>query len=248
MGAQILVRCFELAGASHVAADRLMQVMNSPKTPVSPLRILQTQLGLIVEQLEKIEEYDAQRPPDITYVFHQHAERVARNIEKTCIHMGLGKIVARNMYWALLPHDIGKRLLPVHLWDQEEKPDDAMKKLRRTHTELGVKLVDDVFDDILHPFKTLMTDIMLNHHEQMDGGGYRGLSGDKLSRPVRLAAIIEAFDGWSIRRPHFGKRDTSIPGVLTRIRDEKSGFFDMELFEAFAAMKMEEYKNVEGMN
>jgi len=46
MGAQILVRCFELAGASHVAADRLMQVMNSPKTPVSPLRILQTQLGL----------------------------------------------------------------------------------------------------------------------------------------------------------------------------------------------------------
>jgi HD-GYP domain-containing protein (c-di-GMP phosphodiesterase class II) len=199
----------------------------------------------IVDELEKLEIYDSQRPPDITYIFHEHAERVARNIEKTCVHMGLGKIVGRNMYWALLPHDIGKRLLPTQIWDQEEKPDDTMKKLRRTHTELGVKIVNDALGDIAHPFKILMTDIMLNHHEQIDGGGYRHLPGEQLSKPVRLAAIIEAFDGWSIRRPHFGKRDVSVPSVLKRIRDEKAGFFDMELFEAFAEMKMNEYKTFE---
>ena len=200
----------------------------------------------IVDELEKLEAYDAQRPPDITYIFHEHAERVARNVEKTCLHMGMSKEVARNMYWALLPHDIGKRLLPTHLWDQEEKPDEMMKNLRRTHTELGVKVAEETIGDIMHPFKTLMLDIMLNHHEQMDGRGYRGLTADQISKPVRLAAIIEAFDGWSIHRPHFGGRDISIPGVLKRIRDEKSGFFDMELFEAFAEMKMNEYKSVEG--
>lgn len=199
----------------------------------------------IVNELEKLEAYDAQRPPDTNYVFYQHAERVARNVEKTCVHMGLGPTVARNMYWGLLPHDIGKRLLPSTIWDQEEKPDDTLKRLRRTHTELGVKIVDEAMDDIIHPFKNLMTDIMLNHHEQIDGKGYRGLTADQISKPVRLAAIVEAFDGWSIHRPHYGGRDTTVPGVLTRMRNEKSGFFDMDLFEAFAEMKMNEYKSPE---
>jgi HD-GYP domain-containing protein (c-di-GMP phosphodiesterase class II) len=199
----------------------------------------------IIDELEKLEAYDAQRPPDIVYIFHEHAERVARNVEKTCIHMGLGKTVARNMYWALLPHDIGKRLLPTQIWDQEEKPNETMKKLRRTHTELGEKIVNDALDDITHPFKTLMIDIMLNHHEQMDGKGYRGLPAGQISKPVRLAAIVESFDGWSIHRPHFNKRDISVPGVLARIRNEKSGFFDPELFEAFEGMKLNEYGNIE---
>ncbi len=200
----------------------------------------------ILDEIDRLEAYDAQRTPGITYIFHKHAERVARNVEKTCLHIGLGNIVARNMYWASLPHDIGKRMLPPVIWDQEEKPDDTLKKLRRTHTELGVQIVDEALGDTPHPFKNLMMDIMLNHHEQIDGKGYHGISSNQISKPVRLAAIIEAFDGWSIHRPHFGGRDITVPGVLNRMRDEKSGYFDQELFEAFAEMKMNEYKNGEG--
>lgn len=197
----------------------------------------------ILDEMDKLAACDAQRPLDITYIFHEHSERVARDVEKTCLHMGLGESIARNMYWALLPHDIGKRSLPVWIWDRDDKPDEELKNLRRRHTEFGVNIVEDNLGGTEHPFKTLMTDIMLNHHEQMDGKGYRGLSAADISTPVRLAAIVEAFDGWSIPRPHFGDRDISIPGVLKRMREEKAGFFDQELFEAFAAMKMAEYKN-----
>jgi HD-GYP domain-containing protein (c-di-GMP phosphodiesterase class II) len=84
-----------------------------------------------------------------------------------------------------------------------------------------------------------MRDIMLNHHEQMDGKGYRGLSADALSLPVRLACIVESYDGYAIPRPHFGDRDISPEGVLARMRDEKGrALYDMELFEAFAEMKL----------
>lgn len=200
----------------------------------------------IQSELQKLKEYDSKRASDITYIFHEHAERVARNVEKTCLYLGLGESVARNMYWALLPHDIGKRLLPPAIWDQEEKPDKQLKRLRRTHTELGVQIVNKMIPDNDHAFKDLMVEIMLNHHEQMDGEGYRGLKESQLSAPVRLASIVEAFDGWSIRRPHFGARDVSVPGVLKRMREEKgSGFFDMELFEAFAEMKMKDYNSPE---
>ncbi len=92
-----------------------------------------------------------------------------------------------------------------------------------------------------HPFKDLMLDIMKNHHEQMDGQGYHHIPGDQLSLPVRLAAIVEAFDGWSIPRPHFGDRDISIPAVLKRMETEKAGMFDPALFKAFAEMKLSGY-------
>ena len=74
------------------------------------------------------------------------------------------------------------------------------------------------------------------------GQGTHGIAGEKLSAPVRLVAIIEAYDGWRIWRPHYGDRDISYSGVLKRMREEKGpDIFDMELFEQFAAMKMEEY-------
>ncbi len=198
----------------------------------------------ILNEMQELKSYDGERPEDITYVFHEHAKRVADNMRKTCLHMGLSDIVANNMYWAILPHDIGKKNLPLELWDTEEKPTDNLKKYRRTHTLLGAQIVSEYFHDIEHPFKDLMIDIMAYHHEQMDGKGTQERNAKDLSCPVRLASIVEAFDGWRIWRPHFADRDISIPAVLKRMREEKgSEIFDMDLFESFAEMKMLEYKN-----
>ncbi len=181
-------------------------------------------------------------PPDyrMTYIFHEHALRVAGDMRQTALFLGLPAFVAETLYWAMLPHDIGKAALPAGLWDRVDKPDDAVKNLRRSHTERGVDMLDrDLAPD--HPFTALMRDIMLNHHEQMDGRGYRGVSGGDLSAPVRLACIVESYDGYAIERPHFGGRDISPAGVLARMRDEKgAAHYDMNLFEAFAEMKVKQ--------
>jgi len=197
--------------------------------------------AFIEEHLAALKQYDAQRPEDITYIFHEHAQRVANDVKQTCLHMGLGDLVADNMYWAVLPHDIGKCKLPLDVWDSEEKPDDGAKKFRRTHTLLGAQIVQELLHDIEHPFKDLMIEIMAYHHEQLDGNGTHGLSGDRLSQPVRLAAIVEAYDGYRIWRPHFGDRDITPAGVLKRMREEKgAAIFDIELLEAFTYMKLGE--------
>ena len=174
----------------------------------------------------------------VTYIFHEHASRVAEDMRLTATHMGLGDVAAANLALAMLPHDIGKTALPVDLWDSMDKPDEATKALRRSHTSLGATMLDEAFAGKDHPFIGLMRDIMLNHHEQMDGNGFHGLPADALSLPVRLACIVESFDGYAIPRPHFGARDIAPASVLKRMRDEKSGMYDMELFEHFAAMKL----------
>lgn len=192
--------------------------------------------------LEKLADLDARRPADITYIFHEHVMRVANDVRQICLHMGLGDIVADNMYWAALPHDIGKTALPVHIWDVDGKPDADLKTLRRTHTNLGADIARRDLADTHHPFKDLMIDIIMHHHEEMDGGGTHGLTGEKLSLPVRLISIVEAFDGWSIPRPHFGDRDISPTGVIARMRNEKMHMFDTDLFNAFADAKLKSYK------
>jgi len=203
--------------------------------------------SFIDTQMGELEAYNDVRNENThgehTYIFHEHAMRVAENVKRTCLHMELGPRVAENMYWAVLPHDIGKKLLPADIWDQEEKPTGAVKKYRRTHTILGGQIVEELLHDVDHPMKDLMVDIMRYHHEQMDGQGTLGVDGEDLSLPVRLVAIVEAYDGWRIWRPHYGERDISPPGVLKRMREEKGAeIFDMDLFESFAEMKMNDYK------
>ena len=207
--------------------------------------------SFIESQMAALKAFDMKRqewvkdnlPPSykMTYFFHDHAYRVAGDIKKTAKHMGLSDTTAENLYWAMLPHDIGKTLLPLHIWDTIEKPENDIKKLRRSHTELGVGIIAEVLGDISHPFIDLMADIMLNHHEQMDGGGYLGKKGSDLSAPARLACIVESFDGYRIPRHHFGDRDISVTGVLKRMREEKgAAIYDMALFEVFADMKIKE--------
>lgn len=204
--------------------------------------------SFIDRQLIALKELDERRaiwvkdnlPADykMTYFFHDHTLRVAEDVKKTVRYMGLNDNVAENMYMAMLAHDIGKTKLPLGLWDMMEKPEEHIKAERRSHTERGLEIVADELGDMDHPFIDLMADIMLRHHEQMDGHGFLGLSGDQLSAPVRLACIVESFDGYAIPRPHYGERDVSAEGVLKRMRDEKGAeIYDMDLFEAFAAMK-----------
>ncbi|MBK6895173.1 MAG: HD domain-containing protein [Alphaproteobacteria bacterium] len=196
----------------------------------------------ILEQIQKLAAFDAKRPKDTTYIFHEHAERVAQDVKKTCLHLHLGDAVANNMYWAVLLHDIGKMQLPVEIWDKTEKPSEQMKAFRRTHTRLGAESFARHFKNVEHPFKDLALEIIKNHHEQMDGEGPEKLPAEALSPPVRLATIVEAFDGWSIPRPHFGERDVKPPAVLKRMKKEKMQMFDPDLFESFAEMKHAEYK------
>jgi len=182
---------------------------------------------------------------EMTYFFYDHTLRVADDMGKTAKHMGFSDTCTEQLTMAMLAHDFGKTRLPVDIWDMMEKPEDEVKNARRRHTALGVEMLREELP-FEHPFIELTADIMAHHHEHMDGSGYLGLSAEQLSAPVRLASIIESFDGYSIPRPHFGDRDISVPGVLARMQGEKGeAIYDMSLFEAFAEMKMAEYNQTQ---
>lgn len=194
--------------------------------------------AFIDERASALERYDSTRPPGHPYEFHLHSQRVANDVRALALSMEFNEQNAEFLHRLTLVHDIGKSAFPVGIWDMEDKPSDEIKAQRRAHTTEGVKIVDAYFGpDDRRPALEVMRDMMANHHECMDGSGWRGLHGRDLSLPVRILCVADAFDGYSAARPHFGNRDLSVEAVLTRMTVEKKGQFDPEILAKFAEIK-----------
>ncbi len=200
----------------------------------------------IEEQLQILAEYDEQRILLSDYVFHIHAQDAAEDVYETCVELGLGSVVARNMAYATLIHDIGKPELPAEIWDYEESPPPEVKKQKREHVSIGADLMEQRFSDVEHPFKALALDIIRNHHERLDGLGENGLSAAEISKPARLAAIVEDYDGRTHLRAHhieMGLKNDAA-SVFERMEEKCDGWFDPELYDAFKTMKLQEQANL----
>jgi len=205
------------------------------------MNVTQNHKDFIIEQYDILADYDAKRPEGHAYKFHEHSKRVANNVKKLSLVNGYNTNMADALYWATLPHDIGKTILPIKIWDLKNKPTEDQRAQRRAHTINGVTITHNEFGHTCDtdPFLMLMIDIMTNHHECLDGTGFMGKTANDLSDEVRMVCICDAYDGWTIKRPHFGNRDVSPVAVLKRMKDEKSGQFDTDLLNSFEHMILE---------
>lgn len=204
-------------------------------------------LPFIQREMEKLAEYDNRRPPNHPYEFHLHSQRVAQDMKNFCLYLGGTPAQARTLYWATLIHDIGKRVMPIELWDTAdgEKPTAAMKETRRQHTILGVmQVLEKAFPDKMdHPFLALTRAIMIDHHVANDGTGFpKDKTWKHLSLPVKMVILCDSFDGWQVWRPHFQDRDVSTCGVLKRMNTEKNSNFEEDLLAAYTAYKKQQEK------
>lgn len=197
--------------------------------------------NFISGQMKNLEAYDGLRPANHPYEFHLHSERVAQSIKDLAIRIGYNEMMAECLFWATLPHDIGKIALPVEVWDLKDRPTELERAERRSHTVHGLDIIQNEYgmECQSNPFLRLLCDIMQNHHESLDGTGYQGKEAFELTREVRMVCICDAFDGWSVRRPDFADdRDLSPKAVIRRMETEKTGQFDTDILKSFKEIKL----------
>lgn len=189
--------------------------------------------------IEKLGRYDSRRPGGHPYEFHTHSKRVAQSVKDLAQAMKYDDDMCDALYWATLPHDIGKTSLPVSIWDLEDKPTDEQRAERRTHTQLGVNILNEEFGKGCETdqFLKLCCDITLYHHETLDKKGPLRIDANILSQEVRMVCICDAFDGWSVSRPHFEDRDISPAAVIHRMETKKAGQFDPDILQIFKELK-----------
>jgi len=100
--------------------------------------------------------------------------------------------------FAGMVHDIGKARVPIAILEKPTPLTEQEETVLRQHPELGLETLKATAD--LQPD---MLDIVLHHHEYIDGSGYpHGLSGGEISDFVRVATICDVFGALLERRAY----------------------------------------------
>lgn len=140
--------------------------------------------------------------------------------------LGMREEDQRRLARAALLHDVGKAFIPVAILDKPGKLNDEEKNEIRRHARLG-------YEALLRQggFPSEMLDVVLHHHEMLDGSGYPdGLRGDQISDIVRLTTIVD------IHAALVEKRAYRLPFTHAKsfaTMEEMGGKIDQHLLQAF---------------
>ncbi|WP_074012379.1 HD-GYP domain-containing protein [Candidatus Sodalis sp. SoCistrobi] len=124
-----------------------------------------------------------------------------------------------------LLHDLGKALIPASILNKPGRLTVAESAIIKQHPLLGVAMLDP---DTTPP---AIRDILLHHHEKIDGGGYPfGLRDTAISRYARMAAVCDVYDALTSSRSYKAAWN---PAAAIRNMATWKGHFDQSVFFTF---------------
>jgi putative nucleotidyltransferase with HDIG domain len=141
-------------------------------------------------------------------------------------HLGMRDDDQRRLARAALLHDVGKAFIPVTILDKPGALTPEEMHEMRQHPRRGY--------DVLSAqggFPPEMLDVVLHHHEFLDGTGYPdGLSGKQISDIVRLTTIVDIYAALVEKRA-YRLQFTHVKafGVMEEMGDK----LDQHLLQAF---------------
>ncbi|HZK87121.1 MAG TPA: PAS domain S-box protein, partial [Syntrophomonas sp.] len=126
-----------------------------------------------------------------------HQIKVAKLATAIAEEMGFSKEQIEGIAVAGNLHDIGKINVPSEILSKPGKITDIEFSIIKTHCQAGYEIVKDI------EFPWPVAEIMLQHHERMDGSGYPwGLTGDEILMEARILAVADVVEAMSSHRPY----------------------------------------------
>lgn len=126
-----------------------------------------------------------------------------------------------------LLHDVGKRSLNPALLNKSSALSIDEWERMKTHPVEGHRMLRESGG-----IGEIALDIVLHHHEKLDGTGYpEGLKNDAVSPFVRIVAIADIFDALTTERYHQKPQNTF--NALQIMRNEMRNELDKDLLRAF---------------
>lgn len=126
-----------------------------------------------------------------------------------------------------LMHDLGKAMMPMEVLNKPGKLTDEEFAIMKTHPEEGYKLLQasNCTNDIAY-------DVVLHHHEKMDGSGYpKGLKDKEISLFAKMGAVCDVYDAITSNRPY--KPGWCPAESLRKMAEWSNSHFDPIVFQAF---------------
>jgi putative nucleotidyltransferase with HDIG domain len=141
-------------------------------------------------------------------------------------HLGMREDDQRRLTRAALLHDVGKAFIPLSILDKPAELTQEEMTEMRTHSRRGYDALAGAGG-----FPPEMLDVVLHHHELLDGTGYpNGLRGNQISDIVRLTTVVDIYSALVESRTY---RQPFTPAKAFATMEAMGGKLDRHLLEAF---------------
>ncbi|HNQ35713.1 MAG TPA: HD-GYP domain-containing protein, partial [bacterium] len=128
-----------------------------------------------------------------------------------------------------LLHDIGKLMVPAEILNKPTILSETEYDFIRIHPQAG----HDILRKIAFPWP--VADIVLQHHERLDGSGYpQGLKAPEIILEARILAVADVMEAMVSHRPY--RPAKNLDRALKEIREEKAGLFDQRVVKSCAGL------------
>jgi HD-GYP domain-containing protein (c-di-GMP phosphodiesterase class II) len=155
-----------------------------------------------------------------------HTRAVALRAVQVGEELGLSQARLRELAIGALAHDVGKLSVPNGILQKPSSLTDEEFEVIKRHPEWGWELLRE-----LGGFSKLVSRLVLDHHERLDGSGYpRGLRGGELDLETRVLAVCDVFDALISRRVY--REAWSRGDALALLQRESGTAFDPRCVEA----------------
>ncbi len=154
-----------------------------------------------------------------------HQKRVTQLAEAIALDMGLAEEKLEAIRVAGIVHDIGKIQVPSDLLSKPSILNDIEMNMVRSHAEAGYKIIKKI--EMPWP----IGDIVLQHHERMNGSGYPGgLKGEAIVFEARVLAVADVVEAMSSHRPY--RPALGVDKALEEISLNKGVLYDARVVDS----------------
>jgi len=154
-----------------------------------------------------------------------HQRRVTQLACAIAKEMGLPEEQIEGIRMAGLIHDLGKINVPAQILSKPGPLTGLEYGLIKMHPQVG----HDVLKAIEFPWP--MAQIVLQHHERVDGSGYpEGLSGEEIILEARILGVADVVEAMASERPYRPARD--IDEALEEISQNRGVLYDPQVVDA----------------
>ncbi|MGI6601322.1 MAG: HD-GYP domain-containing protein [Dethiobacteria bacterium] len=154
-----------------------------------------------------------------------HQKRVAMIARAIAREISLPEDCIQGIWVASLIHDIGKIRVPSDILSKPGRITKAEFELIKEHPQTGYEVLSKI------DFPWPVAEIVLQHHERMDGSGYpQGLKGDGILLASRIVGVADVVEAMTYHRPY--REALGLDAALKEIKKNKGILYDPEVVDA----------------
>ena len=154
---------------------------------------------------------------------------VGPDVRDALVNANLSEHEFNGIHFAAIIHDLGQVQVPAKILSKRGKLSNPEFQLVKIHVEAGHDMLKGI------EFRWPIAQIVLQHHERLDGSGYpQGLKDAEILAEAKILAVADTVEAMVSDRPY--RSALSIDAALDELANHRGKLYDVEIADCCIAL------------